>query len=74
LLAEANALVAKYNTLADDYEKLRTLTRQAISANDAYITSLERVTLFQSLQARPVNCSGTSYSYGKWGTFNMGCQ
>jgi hypothetical protein len=73
LLAGANDLVEKYNALLGDYEKERSLALQAIHANDSYVHSMERMAFFQSMQAQPVNCAGTSYSYGKWGTFNVEC-
>jgi hypothetical protein len=73
LLESANELVVKYNVLLDDYEKERSLAMQAINANDSSLKSLERMVLFQSMQVRPMNCGGTSYSYGKWGTFNLEC-
>jgi hypothetical protein len=65
LLESANELVGRYNALLDDYEKERSLAMQAINANDSSLKSLERIVLFQSMQARPMNCGGTSYSYGK---------
>lgn len=46
---------------------------QAINANDSSVKSLEHMVLFQSMQVRPMNYGGTTYSYGKWGTFNFEC-
>jgi len=74
LVGEDEKLVNQYNTLVRDYNGLLEHAREAFSANDAYIRSLEGVVVLQSLQRRPLNCSGTSYSYGKWGTFSADCQ
>ena len=73
MLESANGLVGKYNALLDDYEKERSLAMQAINADDSSLNSLERMVFFQSMQVRPMNCGGTSYSYGTWGTFNLEC-
>jgi hypothetical protein len=73
LLESANDLVGKYNALLDDSEKERSIAMQAINANDSSVKSLERMVLFQSMQVRSMTCGGSSYSYGKWGTFNFEC-
>lgn len=74
LVAEDERLVNQYNALVRDYNGLLEHARKAFAANDAYIRSLEGVVMLQSLQRKPLNCSGNSYSYGKWGTFSVDCQ
>jgi hypothetical protein len=44
-----------------------------LSSSESYARSLQRAVLFQSLEKKSLNCTGTAYSYGTWGTFSADC-
>jgi hypothetical protein len=73
VLADDTALTEKYNSLVRNYNDLLEAAQKSARASGSYIASLQRFMLLQSVQRQPVNCDGTSYSYGTWGTFNLNC-
>jgi hypothetical protein len=73
LHAHDDSMVTSYNTLAGDFERLLAAASRYLSSSDSYTRSLERAVLFQSMERKPLNCTGTGYSYGTWGTFSADC-
>ena len=74
ILADANKVVADYNRLVDTHNELVGRLRRNERLDQAYINSLERAILLQSLFPRPTSCVGTFYNYGTWGTATSTCQ
>lgn len=73
-VTNANELVDQYNSLLDEGQRLIQTHDRNDQATETYILALEHAAMFTTVAPPAVNCTGTFYVYGSWGTATSTCQ